>query len=74
MAEQEVILDESMGSEQLFAAGKELKKLLNKAKRKEAKIEERFVVKIKELKQSNKLIDENEKTIEVLEEEIDIAK
>ena len=47
---------------------------MNKAKRKEAKIEERFVVKIKELKQSNKLIDENEKTIEVLEEEIDIAK
>ena len=74
MAEQEVILDEAMGSEQLFAAGKELKKLLNKAKRKEAKIEERFVNKIKELKQSNKLIEENEKSIEGLEEEIDIAK
>ena len=74
MAEQEVILDEAMGIEQLFAAGKELKKLLNKAKRKEAKIEERFVNKIKELRQSNKLIEENENSIEGLEEEIDIAK
>ena len=74
MAEQEIVLDEAMGSEQLFAAGKELKKQLNKAKRKEAKIEERFVNKIKELKQANKLIEENEKSIEGLEEEIDIAK
>ena len=67
-------IEQGMTSEQLYAAGKELKKLYNRARKKSTKIEERFVSKLKELQQSNKLIEENERTIEALEQEIQTAK
>ena len=38
------------------------------------KLEERYIVKLKELKQSSKLVEENERSIEGLEEEIGTAK
>ena len=74
MVEQDVILEESMSGEQLISAGKELKKQLNKANKMVKKLEQRYIVKLKELKQSNKLVEENENSIEVLEEEIGRAK
>ena len=74
MAEKDVVLDENMSGEQLMSDNKELKKQLNKANKMVKKLEERYIVKLKEIKQSNKLVEENENSIEVLEEEIDRAK
>ena len=59
-----------MSAEQIFEAGKKLKKQLARANEKNKKLEERFIKKVKEHKQSNNLISENEKTIEELEKEL----
>ena len=58
----------------MLAAGKDLKKKLSTANKKMKKLEERFIAKVKEHKQSLKLVEENENTIEEVEEEIMAAR
>lgn len=73
-SDQDVVIDPEMSSEQLLDAGKKLKKQLSRANEKNQKLEQRFVNKVKEWKQANKLIEENEKSITELENEIGTAR
>ena len=57
--EQEVVVDAAMSQEQLLDAAKKLKKMLGRANEKNQKLESRFVLKVKEWKQANMLIEEN---------------
>ena len=72
--DQEVQIDPEMSAEQLLDASKKLKKQLSRANEKNSKLEQRFVSKVKEWKQANKLIDENEKSITELEKELSTAR
>lgn len=63
-----------MNAEQLLEAAKKLKKQLTRANEKNKKLEERFIKKVKETKQANQLVIENEKSIEDLEKELGFAR
>ena len=76
-----MILDENLTKEEQFAqvmevleVGKDLKKKVNTANKKMKKYEERLVSRVTELKQANKLVETNEKTIQELEQENEEAR
>lgn len=69
-----ITFDDTMSVEQLLEACKKLKKQLGTSNKKNEKLEQRFIQKVKDAKQATKLIEENEKSIVGLEQEVTIAK